>query len=1336
MFQPSFTAVLASLALLSRFNPAVCVAAAAPAGETPLEKPRYYFPRHVKRIVTNATIPVVPTTTETSSTDSSTTSLGAGEVEHLVTSLFTTSSLLPNGAEITRVIALVRPSESAPTVAGDEGDSEVDLEDSPDDDEPSGNPTILSSPTSSNLASTNTTSSAVSSSTSPAPASTTNSDKDTPTTTSGFASTTEAAQLTPPMTTPPPTTSAAGSSDARQDGTTSSPHSTNDESSQIYQPAGSTPEKSSITSFGNTGASEATTTQFQNDHSSATGKADSSQTTSGAREPNPSDGPGPGPAQSIHDSDSPESGGSKTTSSNIAQPNPSEQAGRTAETTTAGSSEQTDPNDSGPSGLGISIGVSLPTITSDTVGPGETAPLGSGIGGPLVSGNAGASETAQGAPGSEETQPTNSAGSGEAAPPENTGESGGNLPASTGGLGENPSAGIGGSGGILPASTGGLEGNPPVSTGGSGGNPPANTGGSGGNPPASTGGSGGSGGSGEPQPTGPLSPAQTSETGQSEGGQGPLPSIPIPEPSGSIPPIVEPVPVTTSPVIISNAHTTFTSEEVVPLPTNIVPQPQNTQTDENGPSVEVPITVSNDQATFTTTVPVAVPDQPTIVPSQEAGNTGPVISVPVTISNDQFTITTDIPIPNPANPTNPPLSAGNTIPADGGSGDGGEEPVASTGAPIPIVPAQTPILSATITAGNDQSPLNSGSPAEVPSSGGVPPVIILPTSIPDLGGSNPTAVASGGGNNGDVPLSSGGVPPVIILPTSIPDLGGSNPTAVASGGGNNGDLPFASVQPSITGSLPENPVSSKPIVFGPGGVVSSLGVANTNVGDQGPLPTGGAGPATTGLGGQGVSFPSGVLSGGSGSQATQPAGISDSGTNGNPSGFPGSQGQSQPTGGASGGASGASGNTALGGASGTGPSGSYPTGGAAASNSGASLGGAGASQTAGSGASESGEGASPGATQSGTSGSGNTSGSESGESAGNTNSVAQATAPPATVSYGATAGAPQTIEPVGSNSLTALPVPTSIVHAPEASSGPSQTSAFVPVVLPSSVPAMVQPPGGIPSQPDNTTRIQVGFLKPLNYGFVVSNPVTQQQIFGFLPPGIAYGLGIDEGDVTIELLKADETSTDLPYIRTLALAFIPKDQVNNLYLDLHTPTQRIYHNPNASISMLMNFIDPSVAIQADNPMAGPGGPGFDGSPSATPSNTADSGAPIGGGINNDAPVRPSSVAVSVGVICGAAAYGAAMFFIARRYRMRRQSHGRSPSMFSSPVYSGSQHDFMGGANAALMSGARGDGGGRSTSPLDAYGYGRDSRGSGRSGGSSGRQQISAPVMAENSLGWN
>ena len=139
----------------------------------------------------------------------------------------------------------------------------------------------------------------------------------------------------------------------------------------------------------------------------------------------------------------------------------------------------------------------------------------------------------------------------------------------------------------------------------------------------------------------------------------------------------------------------------------------------------------------------------------------------------------------------------------------------------------------------------------------------------------------------------------------------------------------------------------------------------------------------------------------------------------------------------------------------------------------------------------------------------------------------------------------------------------------------------------------------------------------------------------------------------------------------------------------------------------------------------------DSNPSADPppETPSDGAAPIGDGIGSSPPVKASSVAIGVGVACGAAAYGAAMFFVARRYKKRRQSHMRSPSMFSSPVMSHVGADPA--AQQALMSGAMN--GERSVSPF----YDRaESRGSGRSGASSARQQISAPVMAENSLGWN
>ena len=250
---------------------------------------------------------------------------------------------------------------------------------------------------------------------------------------------------------------------------------------------------------------------------------------------------------------------------------------------------------------------------------------------------------------------------------------------------------------------------------------------------------------------------------------------------------------------------------------------------------------------------------------------------------------------------------------------------------------------------------------------------------------------------------------------------------------------------------------------------------------------------------------------------------------------------------------------------------------------------------------------------------------------------------------------------------------------------------------------------------------------------MLANTLSQKQIFKYVPPGIAYGLGIDEVNVTMQTLRAYDTTANLHYITTLALAYVPSGMVDKLSLDLHTPAMPIYHNPDASVKTLFSMVNPALPIRADD-TGSSATSGAAGGPSASASGYIQPGAPIGGGMGNDMPVRPSSVGIGVGVVCGAAAYGAAMFFVARRYKQRRLSHQRSPSLLSSPVMSGSNPDMAAAGALPLMSGGRGSGG-RSTSPMDGHGYGRNSRGSGRSG-STGRQQISAPVMAENSLGWN
>ena len=322
---------------------------------------------------------------------------------------------------------------------------------------------------------------------------------------------------------------------------------------------------------------------------------------------------------------------------------------------------------------------------------------------------------------------------------------------------------------------------------------------------------------------------------------------------------------------------------------------------------------------------------------------------------------------------------------------------------------------------------------------------------------------------------------------------------------------------------------------------------------------------------------------------------------------------------------------------------------------------------------------------------------------------------------------PYTQSPVGYDTSTTQPVPTSIVHGPSSTPSATQGQTFGPSSLPSNVPLILYQNGGPGAQPANTRTISVAFRYPLNYLFVYNNTVSQEQIFHYIPLGISYGLEIETSQIIMKNLQASDTYKDVGYVTTLALAWIPEGLVDNLALLVSTSVSRFYRNPDNSTAFLLSMINTAIPITSNNGTDGASG-AYGNIPSDTnPAKTA--GAPIGGDIGNSEHVRASAAGIGVGVACGAAAYGAAMFFVARRYKKRRQSHLRSPSMFSSPVMSHAGPDA--GAGAALMSGAMGE---RSASPYYDNDGRAGSRGSGRSGSS--RHQISAPVMAENSLGWN
>jgi hypothetical protein len=260
-----------------------------------------------------------------------------------------------------------------------------------------------------------------------------------------------------------------------------------------------------------------------------------------------------------------------------------------------------------------------------------------------------------------------------------------------------------------------------------------------------------------------------------------------------------------------------------------------------------------------------------------------------------------------------------------------------------------------------------------------------------------------------------------------------------------------------------------------------------------------------------------------------------------------------------------------------------------------------------------------------------------------------------------------------------------------------------------------------PAQQADATLIQIAFDSRLNYHFVLNTTSSPNQIFTFLPQGIAYALGIPPNQVNMSAIKPYDTSASLGYITTLAMAWIPSKLVNELQMDIHLPSSKAYTNPDSSVNTLMSMINPTIPILAGAGTGAAAPTGYNNAAATGGANAPGSGGPVGGDIGTSAPINGRSAAIGVGAVAGAAVYAAAMFYVARRYRNKRNSHQRSSSVGSADRGEMSQRYSSGGL---FMAG----GSGRAAS--------RQSDGSGSQGRSVREQGISAPILSENSLGWN
>jgi hypothetical protein len=283
--------------------------------------------------------------------------------------------------------------------------------------------------------------------------------------------------------------------------------------------------------------------------------------------------------------------------------------------------------------------------------------------------------------------------------------------------------------------------------------------------------------------------------------------------------------------------------------------------------------------------------------------------------------------------------------------------------------------------------------------------------------------------------------------------------------------------------------------------------------------------------------------------------------------------------------------------------------------------------------------------------------------------------------------------------------------------------------LPPDVPSTIDAQDAPVSQPDGTTEIRVAFGWQLRYQYVLKNYTATKQIFGFMPKIISHSQGVQEADITMLNLAYLDTDASLGFSTTVVHAYIPTTIVQTLQLDIKLPSSLVYHNPNPMAQELAGYINPSIEIIPGGDA--PGAPG-----AGVPDPAGREGTPFDGGAQQSKEQTPqqkgASVGIAMGVVGLAAAYGAAMFLVARRYKRRKQSHRRASSTVNS-----SEMRYSGSGNPPMMGGAL------LSQDFSSYGGvtgARNSQGSGRTGrstGNSGRTAfISAPVAAENSLGWN
>lgn len=261
-------------------------------------------------------------------------------------------------------------------------------------------------------------------------------------------------------------------------------------------------------------------------------------------------------------------------------------------------------------------------------------------------------------------------------------------------------------------------------------------------------------------------------------------------------------------------------------------------------------------------------------------------------------------------------------------------------------------------------------------------------------------------------------------------------------------------------------------------------------------------------------------------------------------------------------------------------------------------------------------------------------------------------------------------------------------------------------------------------------EIQIAFKEPLNYEFVAGHSKSAAQLLSGVPQLLQYeGSITNESLVQIRRLQPLDTQSVYGYITTLAIVTYPTDMVPTLALDIKLPNSQLYQDPQTLLFNISQQINSAIGIYLGDG-AGDSTSDSSGGSSDSGSSSNNNGGDVFQNTSDDdssSSTKAKVAGIAVGAAALAGAYGGLMFFIARKYKRRQMARTRSSSLNSDSMRQGSPA-LMGGA---IMS-------------QDFSNYGAVSGGGRNSGGSHGSSNqnsgrtafISAPVAAENSLGWN